>query len=139
MRQLTAQGVDPFGLAVDELRKIGVTVLAKLRVNDPDHVAGWTKLASQFWHDHPQWRIGNIEVRGGGKTTFNNLPCVHSFELRGIRERRAGLLDYAVPEVRQHRLAIVREFMQRYYVQGLTLNFIRAPIASASRRRMLRN
>ena len=34
-------------------------------------------------------------------------------------------LDYSYPEVREHRLAIMREIVEEYEVDGLELNFVR--------------
>ena len=127
---LTAAGVDPFGVAVNQFRKDGCTVLAKVRMNDAHHVAeaGIPGMASQFWLDHPEWRIGSMEEKAGGEVSFESYPCVggpNTLIPAFIKEVRPHLLDYAVPQVREHRLAIVREFMQRYDLQGLTLNFLR--------------
>jgi len=128
MRALTAGGVDPYSLVFNELRRGECTVLAKLRPNDCHHVAGHPGMASRFWQDHPQWRIGEVEASAGGAPSFDTCSCLCPQELENItRSRRPHLLDYAVPEVREFRLAVVREFMERYDVDGLTLNFLREP------------
>jgi len=127
MRALTAAGVDPYGLVLDQLRSGECTVLAKFRANDCHHVAGHPEMASRFWLQHPEWRIGNVEKNCGGETSFDSLSCVGPLEVAAIAQRRGLLLDYAVPEVREYRLAAVREFMERYDVDGLTLNFLREP------------
>ena len=127
MQPLTAAGVDPFGLVVEQVRAGGCAVLGKLRTNDCHHVAGLPERASQFWLDHPEWRIGNIEEKGGGGPSLDSHPRMSSNERKFLDERRAHLLDYAITEVRELRLALVREFVQGYNVDGLTLNFIREP------------
>ena len=127
MRALTTAGVDPFGVVVDRLRRDGCSVLAKVRVSDCHHVAGFPQWKSQFWQQHPEWRIGNIEAELGGEVSFSSSSRVGPTELeRSIRDR-GQLLDYAVPQVREHRLSVIRDFMQRYDVDGLTLNFLRTP------------
>jgi len=122
-------GTDPFHTVVEALREGGCTPLAKLRVNDSHHLARsemMTEMRSKFWTDHPQWWIGNVEgYAGGEKTKFEGSPCVAPRARFCLADSRPFLLDYAVPEVRRHRLAIVKEFMERYDVDGLTLNFIR--------------
>jgi hypothetical protein len=127
IRALTAAGVDPFGTALGELRRGQGTVLAKLRMNDCHFVAGVPWLRTEFWRKHPQWRIGNIEKEAGGGPPLSSLSCVGDVERQFLAERRPPLLDYAVPEVRQNRLALVRELLGRYDVAGLTLNFLREP------------
>ena len=127
MQPLTAAGVDPFGLVVEQVRAGGGTVLGKLRTNDCHHVTGLTERASQFWLDHPEWRIGNVEAKAGGGPALGSHPRMGGNEFKFLDQRRAHLLDYAVAEVRELRLALVREFVQRYDVDGLTLNFIREP------------
>jgi hypothetical protein len=127
MRALTAAGVDPFGVVVDALRKGGCTVLAKFRMNDSHHLRTCPQIASQFWRRNPEWRIGNIEAKSGRKISFNSSPAVGPTMQRPLSEARPLLLDYAVAEVREFRLAVVREVMERCNVDGLTLNFIRQP------------
>ena len=127
MQPLTSAGVDPFGLVVAGIRAGGGTVLGKMRTNDCHHVAGLPERASDFWTAHPEWRIGNIEARAGGAPALASHPRMSSNERSFLEQRRAHLLDYSMAEVRELRLALVREFVQRYDVDGLTLNFIREP------------
>ena len=127
MQPLTAAGVDPFGLVVEQVRAGGCTVLGKLRTNDCHHVTGLPERASQFWLEHPEWRIGNVEAKAGVGPSLGSHPRMSSNERKFLDQRRVHLLDYAVAEVRQLRLTLVREFIQRYNVDGLTLNFIREP------------
>ena len=127
MQPLTAAGVDPFGLVVEQVRTSGCTVLGKLRTNDCHHVTGLPERASKFWLEHPEWRIGHIEAQAGGGPALGSHPRMSSNERKFLDQRRAHLLDYSVAEVRQLRLSLVREFVQRYDVDGLTLNFIREP------------
>ena len=127
-RALTSAGVDPFGTVVNAVRQGGGRVLGKVRVNDVHHVGGHPSraaLATQFWRDHPEWWIGTVEARGGGSPTFRDCDRIGPMERHGLAYGRPFVLDYAVPEVRKHRLAVMREFMERYPLAGLTLNFIR--------------
>ena len=127
MRGLMAAGVDAFKLLVDEVSGHGLTMLAKLRTNDAHHVTYHPEFAGWFWLKHPEWRIGVIEKAAGGPPSFD-YPCVGPVQRQCIEtELRPHLLDYAVPEVREYRLSLVREFIERYDVAGLTLNFLRGP------------
>lgn len=127
MRALVSAGADPFGIVLNELRKGKCKILAKFRVNDCHHVAGHPGLASQFWKEHPEWRIGNVEASAGSETMFSSCSCLGPMERNYIAQRRGSLLDYAIPKVREYRLSVVKEFMRRYDVDGLTLNFLREP------------
>ncbi len=127
MRGLMAADVDPFKLLVDEVNGHGLTMLAKLRPNDGHHVTYHPEFAGWFWLKHPEWRIGVIENAAGGPPSFD-YPCVGPVQHSCIdSELRPHLLDYSVPEVRENRLSLVREFIERYDVAGLTLNFLRGP------------
>jgi hypothetical protein len=114
---------------IKALREGGCTVLAKVRVNDVHHVGGSpdrAAMGSRFWRQHPEWWIGTVEARGGGSPTFKTCPSCAGFH-HALAYGRPFLLDYAVPEVRAYRLAIVKEILERCDVDGLTLNFIRDP------------
>ena len=127
MRGLVAADVDPFKKVVDEVKGHGLTMLAKLRPNDGHHVTQHPEFAGWFWLKHPEWRIGVVEKAAGGPPSFD-YPCVGPVQHSCIdSELRPYLLDYAVPEVRENRLSLVREFIERYDVAGLTLNFLRGP------------
>jgi len=112
---------------VSIIRREGVPVLAKFRVNDRHHVSGYPHFASQFWQDHPEWYIGHREGDAATTPVFTGHPSIGPNMLNNIVQDRPRLLDYAVPEVREKRLAIFREVVERYDVAGATLNFLREP------------
>ncbi len=78
--------------------------------------AGLPQRASQCWRVHPRWRIGNIEAKAGGQPSLDSHPRVSSHERKFLDQRRAHLLDHVITEVRELRLTLVREFVQRYDV-----------------------
>jgi len=130
--QLIQAGLDPYGLVLGELRRHDLPVLAKFRVNDRHHIAGFPHFSSQFWKAHPEWTIGHSERNSDIETTLENHPSVSAGHSELIRRDRPRLLDYAVPEVRAKRLAIFREVIERYDVAGATLNFLREPYCVSS-------
>ena len=104
IRALRAEGTDVLKVVTEHMRKKGKETLAAIRMNDTHHVhIGHTHpLSSQFAIDHRQFVIRQPD----GRTNETAL-------------------DYAYPEVRRHRLNIMREIVEEYDVDGLELNFVR--------------
>lgn len=106
LRTLEESGKNPIAVIADQCRRRGIAILAGVRMNDSHHIRGGyvhAGLASRFFLEHQEWTI------------------------RDDRDRLVGNMDYAVPEVREHRLAILREVVNRFEVDGLELNFMRHP------------
>ena len=97
---LVKAGHDPIGLVIERAREKGMEAFLTYRMNTL-HVDRYkdSLRRSRFWQNHPQWRID------GGNSRLN----------------------FAVPEVRAHRLAQLREVCERYVVDGLDLDFQRWP------------
>lgn len=100
---LHAQGTDVLHVVAERARRHKVEFVASVRMNDTHGLFPDTGQAqiSQFLLDHPQWTIRRDD---------------------GVPERA---LDYSVPQVREHRLAILRELAQNYDIDGLELDFTR--------------
>lgn len=110
------KGGDVMAVFVDECRKQGEHPFASFRVNDQHHIyaANRGKLppdefyrkagVCSFYADNPQWRIGD-----DGDT---NLTGQLSMNL-------------AVPQVRDFKLAQIRELIDLYDIDGLELDFVR--------------
>lgn len=98
---------DPMRVIVPALKGTGAEVLANLRMNDhhgkPDQWAAWER-------EHTDWSLG---VDSGAR------------DWKSIGKLRS--MDYAIPEVREHRLSIVEEFLSRYGFDGVQLDFSRTP------------
>jgi hypothetical protein len=90
---------DSLGEAVRYGHKIGLQIHAWLSINEDDH--GWG-LQSEFSKKHPQFRW---EHRDGRK--------YHS------------QLSFAYPEVRDYKLSLVRELLDKYKLDGFFLDWIR--------------
>jgi len=97
--------VKPF---VEHCRKVGQAPFVSLRMNDGHHLenAGTDNsrahYCSDFYLAHPEWRIGT------NKDNWN--------------ER---VLNWAVPEVRAHKLAFIEEIVSQYDLDGFELDFMR--------------
>lgn len=104
IRHLRAAGTDALAVVTEHMHAHGREVLAAVRMSDTHHtrLASSVPLAPQFAIDNPQFVIQQPD----GRTNETAL-------------------DYSHPEVRAHRLAIMREIVENYDVDGLELNFVR--------------
>jgi YVTN family beta-propeller protein len=125
MRAVLEAGYDPFGLVIDRARAQGLETFVSWRLNEVHAVEKEDSLIfSRFWKEHPEWRIG----KAGDPLSFpyrdilgiNTSPIVGTW--------LPGGLNFAVPEVRAHRLAQLRECMERFNQDGLELDFQRFPM-----------
>jgi len=100
---LLQEGTDLLEVYTDRLHHKGIKVLAEIRMSDTHHLAHRWEIEGcpVFSIEHPQYTIKRAD---------------------GITE---VALDYSHPQVRQHRLAIMREFAQERNIDGLELNFMR--------------
>ena len=125
MRALACAGHDPFGILIDRAREKGLETFVTWRLNEVHAVEQKDSfLFSRFWKEHPEWHIGN---------PGDPLPPIYQ-DILGVNTSPivgtwlpAGL-NFAVPEVRAHRLAQLRECCERFPVDGLELDFQRFPI-----------
>ena len=105
--ELIAQGTDVLHLACEEARKKpGILVLGGARMSDAHHGGVWkaesdSALFPKIVMEHPEWC--NTWEDGSRDATLN----------------------YAIPQVRAHRLAILREMATNYDVDGLELDWMR--------------
>jgi len=112
--ELTAQGTDVLHLACQEGRKAGGIILGGMRMSDAHQGTCWRAksddpLVSQFLMDHPEWC-----------NTWDAEPV-----MLALSGRLDATLNYAVPEVRAHRLQILREMATNYDIDGLELDWMR--------------
>ena len=100
---LLQQGTDLLELYCRNLRPKGIKVLAEIRMSDTHHRSRDWDVAGcpLFSIEHPEYAIPR----------FDGVPGM--------------ALDYSHPEVREHRLAIMREFATERDIDGLELNFMR--------------
>lgn len=87
-------GTDPYALMFREAKRRGREALLTFRMNDAH---GNDFLRTQFWVDHPEFRLGK------------------------------GALDFARPEVRDYTFRLIEEAVRRYDCDGIELDFNRFP------------
>jgi hypothetical protein len=104
IRALRKEGTDALKVTTKHMHAHGKEVLAAIRMSDTHH--------RHIGHTHPlcpQFAIDNRHL-------VINQPDGRTNETA---------LDYSYPEVREHRLNIIREIVEEYDVDGLELNFVR--------------
>lgn len=102
LRKLAAMdygAFDSLAAAVAYGHRIGLQIHAWVTVNEDDHGWGW---ASEFARSHPEFRW----VRRDGRPYQSQL-------------------SFAFPEVRAYKLALLKELLDGYAVDGLFLDWIR--------------
>jgi len=103
------RGIDPWKVWCARAREKGVSPWISLRMNDV-HFANNPKRICRnegYWYDHPEWTRNPKAVRDG------KTPC-HEFAW-----------DYSHPQVREHAMAIVKESLGRWDMDGLELDWMR--------------
>lgn len=112
--QFVLNGGDVVQVFIDRCRKKKQAAFISFRVNDAHHKefadpkpgdkpGGSIGMSvNRFYVDHPEWRIKPGSLRG---TDLVN--------------------NWAVPEVRAHKLALIRELCENYDLDGLELDFLR--------------
>ena len=120
VKKLLEAGANPPDLAVEYGRRLGLKVIPVVRMNDP-HDMHFKYEVSRFKLDNPHLLIGHgeyVDWEAGAK----GHPDPTS-----IASLTWGLFDYAHEEVRDHKLAIIREFVTRWDNDGVSLDFDRDP------------
>ena len=125
LRALVAAGHDPIGLVVDRAREKKLEVFITFRLNEAHEVDRPESLiVSHFWRQHPEWRVGKLGEPIGDLIKEILGPRVNPV----VHGWFPGALNFAVPEVRQLRLAELKECCERFPIDGLDLDFQRFPI-----------
>ena len=124
-RALIDAGVDAVGPVIDRAHEKGMEAFMSWRLNEVHSVEQEDSLIfSRFWKQHPEWRIG--KAGDPMPQVYHDIvgPNVHPI----VSSWLPGGLDFAVPEVRDHRLAQLRECCERFDLDGLELDFQRFPM-----------
>jgi len=103
-----AQQCDYLERALARCRQRGIVPGVTIRMNDMHGFPQWPKspMFSRFYMEHPEWQLdGRHPARG--------------YASRG--------LNYAIPEVRDHYMALIREIASEYDIEVLELDFNRFP------------
>lgn len=104
IRALRREGTDALKVVTSHMHRKGKEVLAAIRMSDTHHreISAESPLCSLFAVKNPQFVIRQPDQR-----------------------TNETALDYSYPQVRAHRLAIMKEVVEEYDVDGLELNFVR--------------
>ncbi len=104
IRALQREGTDALQVVCDHMHEHGKEVLAAIRMSDTHHsrITAENPLCPLFAVEHPEFVIRQPDSR-----------------------TNETALDYSYPQVRSHRLAIMKEIVEDYDVDGLELNFVR--------------
>lgn len=125
LRSLIKAGHDPFGLVVDRAHQNGMEAFVSFRLNEVHWVEKEDALIlSHFWKEHPEWRIG----KNGDPLSQVYLDILGPRTSPVVAGWLPGGLNFAIPEVRAHRLAQMREMCERFDIDGLDLDFQRFPM-----------
>lgn len=108
------RGVEPFDLLVKRIRERGMEAWLTFRMNEAHVVPVDYPHASSFWTAHPEWRLNAADPQA----------LVGNYSPEGVRSRA---LNYAIPEVRERRMAEIIEAIERFGFDGLELDFTRWP------------
>lgn len=124
LRSLINAEHDPIDLTIDRAHKNGMEVFVTFHPNEVHWVEKKDALIlSHFWKDHPEFRIGKngdplsqvyLDTLGP-----NTNPIVAGWLSAG--------LNFALPEVRAHKLAQMREICERFDLDRLDVDFQRFP------------
>ena len=114
-RPLNPAIADPTPVMTDAARRLGMEILASIRMNDTHDAFGKPhgRLDYPLKLEHPEWLLGDESLRGDFVTAPEALTW-------------SGL-DFEVPQVREDRLGWIRRSSERYDVDGVDLNFFRMP------------
>ena len=103
--ELIKGGNDPARIVIPEIQKHGVDVFYSFRVNDcHDNLGNHPELVATFKDQHPEWTIGSGHPYGGPRQ-----------------------LNFAIPEVRDLKFAVIEEVFRKYNFDGLELDLLRSP------------
>ena len=120
-KNLIAHDANPPKLAVEYAKKLGIKALPVVRMND---------MHDQYYkYEVSAFKLANPHLLIGHKTGYIDWEK----GVRGHPDRKSvesfqwGAFDYAHEEVREHRFAIIEEFITRWDNDGVSLDFDRDP------------
>ena len=122
-KRLIEADANPPKVAVREGRALGLTVIPIVRMNDP-HDMFFKYEVSDFKLKNKHLLLGHGTYTDfeKGASGYPNPPWAPSME-----RRTWGMFDFAHQEVRDHKLAIINEFITRWDNDGMSLDFDRDP------------
>jgi len=119
-RQMTEAGADPAAVVIEHGHQAGLEVFLSMRVNDVHDLrlpGGLDDpLMSPMKRAHPDWLLGQDAPERAVDRPY-----------AGVQQRAKTAYDFAVPEVRDYKLALAREAIANYDLDGLDWDFCRYP------------
>ena len=106
-KKLHDDGIDVYKVWIDTLHEVGRQAWVSCRMNDLHDISNDDSfMHDKFWREHPEFRRA---------------------EYLGKDNWFARAFDFAHPEVRENKLALLTEQLERYDVDGLELDWTRFP------------
>ena len=119
-REMTEAGADPAAVVIEHGHRAGLEVFLSMRVNDVHDLrlqgALDDPLMSPMKRAHPDWLLGSHAPKRAQDRAF-----------RADEDRVRTAYNFAVPEVRDYKLALAREAIANYDLDGLDWDFCRYP------------
>ena len=122
-KRLVAAGANPPKMACKYGHRLGMKVIPIVRMNDM-HDMFYLYEVSRFKLANPQLLLGSTgpDWKPDWGQGFRGLE-----NKKGIDAVTWGMFDFAHQEVRDHKLAIIEEFITRWDNDGISLDFDRDP------------
>jgi len=100
--KLIREGNDPPKIIPPAVKKLGIDIFFSFRINDAHDSFGSQAGLPTYKVEHPEWLIG--------KSSYHHRN-----------------LNFAVPEVRDIKFAVIEEIFRKYDFDGLEIDFMRHP------------
>lgn len=120
VRKMVEAGANPPTIAVQYGARLGMKVIPVVRMNDM-HDMFYKYEVSQYKLDNPHLLLGHGEYIDWEKG-HRGHP-----DRESLRSFQWGSFDFAHQEVRDHKFAIIEEFITRWDNDGVSLDFDRDP------------
>jgi len=104
--KLIREGNEPPKIVVPAVKKLGIDIFYSLRINDAHDSWSYPEGRATFKLQHPEWTIGK------------GHPYGNQHHLN---------LNFAIPEVRDLKFAVIEEIFRKYDFDGLEIDFMRHP------------
>ena len=122
-KRLIAADANPPKLACEYGHRLGMLVIPMVRMNDP-HDMFFRYEVSRFKQANSHLLLGSTGPDWKPDWDRNDGGPTNKYGMNG---RTWGMFDYAHREVREHKLAIIEEFITRWDNDGVGLDFDRDP------------
>jgi len=124
-RKLARLGANPPEAISKACRERGLEVFVSLRMNDT-HDAFILSERPSFKREHPEWLLPQLRDNFAHFHYDGELPGLLEWKERpDFETRRATSLNYAVKEVRELKLAVIREYFEKWDFDGIELDWTR--------------